>query len=953
MSEGQQPPKGRARGRAMGRARARGVPTASQQPQQQPALPQQPQQTPPSQYQLPSPSSQQLPILPQPQQQVRVSARARGYVPKQIQPGASGVQQVRQQQAWQQQERRPQEQGAYAIDPNLKDVAGGFRGLCLGESKPGHALRRGVLRGRIEVVTPPPKTRPETLSVKRGSQGTSVNLITNHFRLTQTTNWSLYQYHVDFEPEEERTRVRKALMANQKETLGEAYLFDGTMLFVIQRLHTPQNNVIELFSFRNDDQKMRIIIKFTNELLFGDYQYIQIFNIMLRNCLDDMGLQLVGREYFKPDSAETLSHHKLEIWPGYSTSILQFEDHIMMGLDVSHKVLRTDSVLEFLQECRRRYGSEWEHYFLDTILGAVVFTGYNNKPYRVDDVDFKQTPTDTFVKGNVSIRYVDYYKDKYNKKITDLKQPLLVSRPKARDIRAGRTQNLILIPEFCQMTGLGDEMRNNFNLMRAVAECTRVPPNKRIKDYYKFLKGINGCSKAVDRLDSWNVQFAPTLESVPSRIFDPEALHTADANDLIKPQDGDWSRALRTCGMFATVKLETWVLVATKQATYDKRVNGNAIDNFLNELTRAGKSLKFEVSRPEVVIIQVDKIANYLTVIDKAVNKGNVQLVMCIINASRTDLYAAIKKKCLCDRSMASQVIATKTLGHKSLLSVCSKIAIQLNCKLGGSPWYTPLPFKDDLKMKDGTVKKETAHACMVVGFDVCHDTRVKGKSVGAMVASLNYNFSKFYSAVSRHSLGEELSNDIANHVSHAVLKFEELNQYLPPKIIMFRDGVGESNIGYVIDHEVMTIKNRLLQMFPQRPPKLTVIIVSKRIQTRFFLQDGVDKQGSPYYVNPPPGTIVDDVVTRPEKFDFFLVSQSVRQGTVTPTNYNVIFDENKLRPDHVQRMAYKMCHLYYNCTATVRVPCQVQYAHKLAFLVGQVLHIPPNSGLSHLLYFL
>ena len=29
--------------------------------------------------------------------------------------------------------------------------------------------------------------------------------------------------------------------------------------------------------------------------------------------------------------------------------------------------------------------------------------------------------------------------------------------------------------------------------------------------------------------------------------------------------------------------------------------------------------------------------------------------------------------------------------------------------------------------------------------------------------------------------------------------------------------------------------------------------------------------------------------MTLPERFDFFLVSQSVRQGTVNPTSYNVL----------------------------------------------------------------
>jgi aubergine-like protein len=50
---------------------------------------------------------------------------------------------------------------------------------------------------------------------------------------------------------------------------------------------------------------------------------------------------------------------------------------------------------------------------------------------------------------------------------------------------------------------------------------------------------------------------------------------------------------------------------------------------------------------------------------------------------------------------------------------------------------------------------------------------------------------------------------------------------------------------------------------------------VSKRIHTHFFLPVG-DR-----YVNPEPGTVVDSVVTNPDLYDFFLVPQNARQGTV------------------------------------------------------------------------
>lgn len=48
-------------------------------------------------------------------------------------------------------------------------------------------------------------------------------------------------------------------------------------------------------------------------------------------------------------------------------------------------------------------------------------------------------------------------------------------------------------------------------------------------------------------------------------------------------------------------------------------------------------------------------------------------------------------------------------------------------------------------------------------------------------------------------------------------------------------------------------------------------------------------------------------------RYDFYIVSQAVRTGSVSPTHYNVIHDTSGLKPDHMQRLAYKLCHMYYN----------------------------------------
>merc|ERR1719508_613368 len=211
----------------------------------------------------------------------------------------------------------------------------------------------------------------------------------------------------------------------------------------------------------------------------------------------------------------------------------------------------------------------------------------------------------------------------------------------------------------------------------------------------------------------------------------------------------------------------------------------------------------------------------------------------------------------------------------------------------------------------------------MVIGYDTYHDSAQKGRSVGAVVASMNSTFTK------------------------DLRKYAEVNGNLPGRIIMYRDGVGDGQIPYVVEHEIAAIQNCFRAAgLTDDQVKFTYIIVSKRINTRFFKMNGKPS-------NPPSGTVVDDVVTLPERYDFFLVSQSVRQGTVNPTSYNVIEDTGGYKPEQLQKLTYKLTHLYYNWPGTVRVPAPCQYAHKLASLVGQSLHKSPDAKLDDKLFYL
>lgn len=79
--------------------------------------------------------------------------------------------------------------------------------------------------------------------------------------------------------------------------------------------------------------------------------------------------------------------------------------------------MRTDTVYELMREIRRNNPGNFENFFRQRVLGMTVLTGYNNKTYRIDDIDFSKTPSSTFLRKNteVSIRqyYAEVMKNKY------------------------------------------------------------------------------------------------------------------------------------------------------------------------------------------------------------------------------------------------------------------------------------------------------------------------------------------------------------------------------------------------------------------------------------------------------------------------------------------------------------------------------------------------------------
>lgn len=64
------------------------------------------------------------------------------------------------------------------------------------------------------------------------------------------------------------------------------------------------------------------------------------------------------------------------------------------------------------------------------------------------------------------------------------------------------------------------------------------------------------------------------------------------------------------------------------------------------------------------------------------------------------------------------------------------------------------------------------------------------------------------------------------------------MNNRYPNRIIIYRDGVGDGQLETVKNFEVKQLEESFASIAPDYQPRLSVIIVQKRINTRIFQQN-------------------------------------------------------------------------------------------------------------------
>jgi len=385
----------------------------------------------------------------------------------------------------------------------------------------------------------------------------------------------------------------------------------------------------------------------------------------------------------------------------------------------------------------------------------------------VDDIDFSKSPQQTFDINGKPKSFVEYFQERYNITIRDYRQPLLISKPKAKDRRGGRNNHISLIPELCSPVGVTDEMRNDFGKMRDLSDKTRMTPAQRVERLFTFNKrltteGASSLNANQLSVDDRLVEFDGRKLPEQKIIFGRDNSGQITVVDLKRSQNiGEWSSNLKDIVMIKPMDIEKWIFMFPASLK-EKSVA------FLEKFTQAAKNLGMQITKPKIVVLDNDKPSAYVDKIETYLER-DCRFLLIVVPNNKAERYRAIKLTSLNSSNFKptpTQVITSRVMDGKAGMSVATNVAIQVNCKLGGIPWSIDIPIK----------------GLLTIGFSITNDTQDKKTVYGAMVASMNPGQlnSTFFSCVNMHSKGSNSSDYYGSNITKMITKYKETYQSLP-----------------------------------------------------------------------------------------------------------------------------------------------------------------------------
>ncbi|RDX61992.1 Protein argonaute 2, partial [Mucuna pruriens] len=430
-------------------------------------------------------------------------------------------------------------------------------------------------------------------------------------------------------------------------------------------------------------------------------------------------------------------------------------------------------------------------------------------------------------------------------------------------------------------------------------------------------------------IQNFGMSVNTSMTNVTGRVIQPPQLKLGNPNGEIVSmtlavEKCQWNLMGRS--MVEGKAVECWGILdfTSRESNWRKLKGDQFIEKLIDKYRRFGIGMKEPVCYEESDMGSLgdyNSLCKLLENIDDKVQKRyrrRLQFLLCVM-ADKHQGYKCLKWIAETKVGIVTQCCLSVN-ANEGKDQYLTNLALKINAKIGGS----------NVELINRLPHFEGEGHVMFIGADVNHPASrdINSPSIAAVVATVNWPAANRYAArVYAQGHRDEKILNFGRICQELVSYYDKLNKVRPEKIVIFRDGVSESQFHMVLTEELQDLKAvfRESNYFPT----ITLIVAQKRHQTRFFpmtAKDGVPNG------NVFPGTVVDTKVVHPFEFDFYLCSHYGSLGTSKPTHYHVLWDEHKFTSDDLQKLIYDMCFTFARCTKPVSLVPPVYYADLTAY---------------------
>lgn len=831
------------------------------------------------------------------------------------------------------------------------------------------------------ISTTPSTTKTHTLPQKAQLKGkyAPVHLNTNMFNIIFSTLSTIFQIPITFQPEinmDSREKLDEIISANRKELIAQfgQFFISGHCLFTFKPVnkkvlfdhHEDHALILEKKNVKKVDSSMMLKQNLSQEVL-------RFLNIMIKNQMKALKYVELGKDmkYFNLNKGLNTASNTFKIFEGFKTTVDCYEGfQVKIMIDRCIKITRNltlwEEILEKDEFFRRKYSEEeaFNRAIEEVAIGQQCLADYGNKKiYRIEGIDEDLTPMSEFPKNSNGYKtYFEYFSKVYKKVIQDKEQPLVYAIRKTRVRKNGKSvkvqEKIHLVPELLRATGMTDQQSADFRLMKEIDDFTKKTPADRMAYAYEHGDNLNRQAASSNNgmeIDLYSNEIQgkqlnfPQIE-VGKKKTVPLSLQWG-GNFQIKSEVSE------------AVPLKKWGLIYMKSDIHGGKSKHPEFfdDIFYAEIFKIGKKQGTQISEPKCLELSqseekqgLEKIKKFL----EQAKKNNFQIVVIIlpdhILNGRIRLYGKVHKLAA-EIGISLQVLNAKgkallfrgKVDHKKISAYMENVCLQMLRKVGSVLWKVQnYPYEEELVK--GRKDAKTARPCLV-GIDVCH---MKGmKSVVGISGTTNREFTQTWTdiKIQPRDRPQEIVDFIGEKVVKIVKEYAKSNNgLLPTNVIVYRDGVGQGQIHELNMKEVESIVSSLKKEFPKDTIDVSVILVTKRINERFFTNDVHATE------NPGNGVIVDNTITREGEFEWFMVAQKVTQGCATPTKFRMIYNEAEgVAADYWYNLTYYTTFMFANWKGPIRVPMVMQNAHTVAYKSSKAGITEIHPSLKNVEFFL